>query len=295
MADIGTIDIIGIIGAGQMGGGIAHVAAQAGYEVILQDIAQDIVDKGLKTVARNMEREVKREKIGTEQMQAALGRISTTTDLAALGKAQLIVEAATENEPVKLQIYEQLAPRLSEGAILASNTSSISITRLGAHTARPERFLGIHFFNPVPMMEMVELIRGVATADEVYRTVEAVVRRLGKTPVAAKDSPGFIVNRIFIPMLNEAVFALQEGVASVEAIDAAMKLGVRHPMGPLALADYIGLDTVLAVMQVLHGELGDPKYRPCPLLIKRVEAGWLGVKTGRGFYDYTHDPPVPVV
>jgi len=286
---------IGIIGAGQMGAGIGHVAAQAGYDVLLQDISPQILEKALAGIGKNMEREIKREKITQADKDAALGRIRTTGKLAEVAGCDLIIEAATENETLKFQIYEEVGRHLGADAILASNTSSISITRLGAHTPDPSRFIGIHFFNPVPMMELVEVIRGMATADGVFTTAVDFVRRLGKSPQAAADAPGFIVNRLLVPMLNEAVFALHEGVADVASVDSAMQLGARHPMGPLTLSDYIGLDTVLAVMRVLHTELGDPKYRPCPLLVRMVEAGWLGVKTGRGFYDYSQDPPVPTV
>ena len=292
MANVKTL---GVIGAGLMGNGIAHVAAQVGYDVILQDLSADILSRAQGTIDKNMGREVKREKLTAAEAKAAMARISTTTDVAALAKAQLVIEAATENVDVKLKIYAQFGKHLGPEAVLASNTSSISITRLGAHAPDPTRFIGIHFFNPVPMMALVELIRGMATSEATYATAAAVVTRMGKTAVPSKDSAGFIVNRIFVPMLNEAVFALHEGISDVPSIDAAMKLGLNHPMGPLTLADYVGLDTMLAVMRVLHEEFGDPKYRPCPLLVRMVEAGWLGVKTGKGFYDYSQQPPVPTV
>ncbi|MCZ6843589.1 MAG: 3-hydroxybutyryl-CoA dehydrogenase [SAR324 cluster bacterium] len=292
MADIKTI---GVLGAGQMGNGIAHVAAQNGYDVILQDIAPEALTRAQQTMTANMGREVTREKISEADKEAALARITTTTELAEAAGAQLVIEAATEDEALKQQLYAQLAPHLKQSTIVASNTSSISITKLAASLPDPARFIGMHFFYPVPMMALVELIRGMATSQETYQAARQVVERMQKTPVVCKDSPGFIANRIVIPMLNEAVFALQEGVGSVEDIDTAMKLGLAHPMGPLTLADYIGLDTVLAVMRVLYNEFGDSKYRPCPLLVKLVEAGWLGVKSGRGFYDYSQQPPVPTL
>lgn len=289
------VKTIGVLGAGQMGNGIAHVAAQTGFEVILQDIQPDALTRAMETIAANLSRAVKREKITSEAREETLGRIRTTEKLKELGKADLVVEAATENETLKLAIYGELTRYVKEETLLASNTSSISITKLGASLPRPERFIGLHFFNPVPMMELVEIIRGMATSDETYTRVRGVAERMSKVVVDAKDAPGFIVNRLLIPMLNEAVYALQEGVGGVVDIDTGMKLGLRHPMGPLTLADYIGLDTVLAVMQVLHSGLADTKYRPCPLLVKLVEAGWLGVKSGRGFYDYSQNPPAPTV
>ncbi|MCH8883561.1 MAG: 3-hydroxybutyryl-CoA dehydrogenase [SAR324 cluster bacterium] len=292
MADIVTI---GVVGAGLMGNGIAHVAAQAGYRVILHDAYPDALKRAQETIAKNMGREVKRERLSEADRDAALGRIQAADDVTAVGEAELVIEAVTENLDLKLKLYEQIVPALKSGAIFASNTSSISITRLGAATPDPARFIGVHFFNPVPVMKLVELIRGMATSDETYETLKNVVTQFGKIPIDAKDSPGFIVNRILCPMLNEAAFAVLEGLGTIESIDAGMKLGAAHPMGPLALSDYVGLDTLLAVMQVLHRDLGEDKYRPCPLLVKLVEAGWLGVKSGRGFYDYSQQPPTPTL
>ncbi len=292
MADIVTI---GVVGAGLMGNGIAHVAAQAGYRVILHDAYPDALKRAQETIAKNMGREVKRERLSEADRDAALGRIQAADDVSAVGEAELVIEAVTENLDLKLKLYEQIVPALKSGAIFASNTSSISITRLGAAAPDPARFIGVHFFNPVPVMKLVELIRGMATSDETYETLKNVVTQFGKIPIDAKDSPGFIVNRILCPMLNEAAFAVLEGLGTIESIDAGMKLGAAHPMGPLALSDYVGLDTLLAVMQVLHRELGEDKYRPCPLLVKLVEAGWLGVKSGRGFYDYSQQPPTPTL
>ena len=292
MADIVTI---GVVGAGLMGNGIAHVAAQAGYRVILHDAYPDALKRAQETIAKNMGREVKRERLSADDRDAALSRIQAADDVSAVGEAELVIEAVTENLDLKLKLYEQIVPALKSGAIFASNTSSISITRLGAAAPDPARFIGVHFFNPVPVMKLVELIRGMATSDETYETLKNVVTQFGKIPIDAKDSPGFIVNRILCPMLNEAAFAVLEGLGTIESIDAGMKLGAAHPMGPLALSDYVGLDTLLAVMQVLHRDLGEDKYRPCPLLVKLVEAGWLGVKSGRGFYDYSQQPPTPTL
>jgi len=284
---------IGIIGAGQMGSGIAHVCALAGFDVVLNDVSADRVKSGLATINGNMARQVSSEKITEADRQAALKRISPASDLDGLADSDLVIEAATENEAVKNDIFDRLRSTLKPGALLATNTSSISITRLAAATDRPEQFIGVHFMNPVPVMELVELIRGIATADETFDATQDFVKRLGKTSVLSEDFPAFIVNRILLPMINEAIYTLHEGVATVEAIDAAMRLGAHHPMGPLQLADFIGLDTCLSIMQVLHEGLADSKYRPCPLLVKYVEAGWLGRKTRRGFYDYRGEAPVP--
>ena len=287
------ISRIGIVGAGQMGSGIAHVFALAGYDVLMTDVSREALDRALETVGHNLDRQVQRERISGADRDAALARITTTMTLADLGKTDLVIEAATERETIKTAIFEDLVPHLQPHTILTSNTSSISITRLASRTDRPERFMGFHFMNPVPVMQLVELIRGIATDDETYQTLLRVVEKLGKTAASAEDFPAFIVNRILMPMINEAVYTLYEGVGSVASIDNAMKLGTNHPMGPLELADFIGLDTCLAIMNVLHDGLADTKYRPCPLLTKYVEAGWLGRKTQRGFYDYRGEEPVP--
>jgi 3-hydroxybutyryl-CoA dehydrogenase len=287
------IEKIGVIGAGQMGNGIAHVCAVAGYDVLLHDATADRIKSALATINGNLARQVARGTVAEAARQAALARIKPADKLEALAACDLVIESATEKEEVKRKIFAELCPKLKPEAVLATNTSSISITRLGASTDRPERFIGIHFMNPVPVMELIELVRGIATGDETFEVAKDFVRKLGKTYAVAEDFPAFMVNRILLPMINEAVYTLYEGVGSVEAIDTAMKLGARHPMGPLELADFIGLDTVLSVMQVLHEGLADSKYRPCPLLVKYVEAGWLGRKTKRGFYDYRGDKPVP--
>ncbi|HEX9646554.1 MAG TPA: 3-hydroxybutyryl-CoA dehydrogenase [Alphaproteobacteria bacterium] len=288
------VDRIAVVGAGQMGSGIAHVCALAGIEVALIDVAEAQLDKALATIGRNLDRQVARGKIAEADKRAALKRITTAASLAAAASADLVIEAASEDEAVKKAIFKELCPRLERAdALIATNTSSISITRLAAATDRPGRFIGMHFMNPVPVMQLVELIRGIATEEETFAVVRDLAVRLGKTPVSAEDFPAFIVNRILLPMINEAVYTLYEGVGSVEAIDTAMRLGANHPMGPLELADFIGLDVCLAVMQVLHEGLADTKYRPCPLLVKYVEAGWIGRKAGRGFYDYSGDKPVP--
>jgi 3-hydroxybutyryl-CoA dehydrogenase len=288
------IQKIGIVGAGQMGNGIAHVCALAGYDVLVTDVSQDALTRGVETVTRNLDRQVSRGKVEAEDRDAALGRIRTTLTLTELGQTDLVIEAATERETVKQAIFEDLLPHLTPDTILTSNTSSISITRLASRTDRPEKFMGFHFMNPVPVMQLVELIRGIATDEETYTACRSVVDRLGKQAATAEDFPAFIVNRILMPMINEAVYTLYEGVGTVTSIDTSMKLGANHPMGPLELADFIGLDTCLAIMNVLHDGLADTKYRPCPLLTKYVEAGWLGRKTQRGFYDYRgEDGPMP--
>jgi 3-hydroxybutyryl-CoA dehydrogenase len=284
---------IGVIGAGQMGGGIAEVAALAGYEVRLLDIEQARVDDALARIRDRLDRRVGKGTLGEAEHRAALERIATGTDHSMFADCQLVIEAATESEQVKRAILAELIQHIPADALIATNTSSISITRLAAGTDRPQRFIGMHFMNPVPAMKLVELIRGIATEEETFRAIREVTEKLGKTAVTAEDFPAFIVNRILLPMINEAVYTLYEGVGNVESIDVAMKLGANHPMGPLELADFIGLDTCLAVMQVLYEGLADSKYRPCPLLVKYVEAGWLGRKTKRGFYDYRGETPVP--
>ncbi len=287
------ISKIGVIGAGQMGSGIAHVCALAGFEVGLNAVSPERITAGLATIGNNITRQVKSGKVSEEVKTAALGRISAVESFAGFGQHDLIIESATENEDVKKKIFEALCPHVKPDAILGTNTSSISITRLAAVTDRPERFIGVHFMNPVPVMELVELIRGIATDDETFKAVREFTTSLGKITAVSEDFPAFIVNRILLPMINEAIYTLYEGVAGVEAIDTAMRLGAHHPMGPLQLADFIGLDTCLSIMQVLHEGLSDSKYRPCPLLVKYVEAGWLGRKSKRGFYDYRGEKPVP--
>ena len=284
---------VGIIGAGQMGNGIAHVCALAGFPVLLQDVASDRIKAGLATINGNMARQVGKKIITEDDRKAALARIKPAESMEALADCDIVIETATEQEQIKRQIFSAVCAVLKPQAIVATNTSSISITRLASATDRPERFIGIHFMNPVPLMELVEVIRGIATDDATFETSKAFVSKLGKTIAVSEDFPAFIVNRVLLPMINEAIYTLYEGVGNVEAIDTAMRLGAHHPMGPLELADFIGLDTCLSVMQVLHEGLADSKYRPCPLLVKYVEAGWLGRKTQRGFYDYRGEKPVP--
>ena len=288
-----SIKKVGVIGAGAMGNGIAHVVALSGYNVALNDLAKERVDKALATIDKNLTRQLSKGLISEEQKAKALGRISYAPSHKELGDCDLVIEAATEDEQIKRKIFQELCPHLKKESLLASNTSSISITRLASSTDRPEQFIGLHFMNPVPLMQLVEMIRGIATSDKTFATGRAFVESLGKTVAVSEDFPAFIVNRILLPMINEAIYTLYEGVGTVEAIDKAMKLGANHPMGPMELADFIGLDVCLSVMQVLYEGLADSKYRPCPLLVKYVEAGWLGRKTQRGFYDYRGEKPVP--
>jgi len=287
------IENVGIVGAGQMGGGIAHVVSLSGRKVYLLDIDQGLLTGSIQTIEKNMARQASRGKVSEDDVKAALSRIETGTDYSGFSNCDIVIEAATENEDVKRKIFEEILGFLSDHALLATNTSSISITRLASTTDRPEKFIGMHFFNPVPVMQLVELIKGIATSQETFKTVKALSESLGKTVAEAEDFPAFIVNRILVPMINEAVYAVYEGVGTVSSVDIGLRLGANHPMGPLQLADFIGLDTCLSVMQVMYAGLADPKYRPCPLLVKYVEAGWLGKKAGKGFYDYSGDEPVP--
>lgn len=289
----GQIAKVGIIGAGQMGSGIAHVCALAGYEVLLNDLSRETIEAGLATINGNLARQATSDKITEDDRKAAVDRLAGAPEAEDLASCDIVIEAATENEAIKRKIYANLCPVLNPEAILATNTSSISITRLASATDRPERFIGIHFMNPVPVMKLVELVRGIATEDQTFELSKGFVASLGKTIAVSEDFPAFMVNRILLPMINEAIYTLYEGVGNVEAIDTSMRLGANHPMGPLQLADFIGLDTCLSIMQVLHDGLADSKYRPCPLLVKYVEAGWLGRKSGRGFYDYRGEEPVP--
>jgi 3-hydroxybutyryl-CoA dehydrogenase len=288
-----TIQKIGVIGAGQMGSGIAHVCALAGFDVFIQDINYDVLRKAVDSIAKGYDRLIQKGKLTEEEKAAALARIRTSSEMPGFHDRDLVIEAATESEAVKREIFKHLTPHLKPDALIATNTSSISITRLAAATDRPAKFMGMHFMNPVPMMHVVELIRGIATDEDTFNAIQDLTRKIGKTGAVAEDFPAFIVNRILLPMINEAIYTLYEGVGDVVAIDTAMKLGAHHPMGPLELADFIGLDTCLQIMQVLYEGLADSKYRPCPLLVKYVEAGWLGRKAGRGFYDYSKTPPAP--
>ena len=293
ITSIEQISTIGVIGAGQMGSGITHVFALAGYDVVLVDINQEQLDNARDSIRNNMTRQVGKGRITKDEMENALKRLQTSCNNQALAPTDIVIEAATEDEAIKKEILKSICPILKPDTLLATNTSSISITRLAAVTDRPERFMGMHFMNPVPVMQLVELIRGIATSPETYSLVLALTEKLGKTHASSEDFPAFIVNRVLMPMINEAIYTLYEGVGTVQSIDAAMKLGANHPMGPLELADFIGLDTCLSIMTVLYDGLADSKYRPCPLLVKYVEAGWLGKKSKRGFYDYCEDPPVP--